>query len=404
MNRPEDAFETQLRVRMERLADSVSAGAGIGGAGLYRQGVRRKRQRGAAASALIAAAVALVIVAAAIWLPGTIDGTEQRPSDHLPPVEQNDMFQCSPSAGCFATPSTGSLTCCVNLQGAEVSHAEAERRCTAVWHNLYGSTNLTVELRGRDGPWYEGNEIDVVNWSEFPYGETMEDTKCLIPAAGLEDTVGSIEPPLPASDDLAGVREACGRFLGWDFSDWQVVVADSQDGRLAALLGTTNGDLAECALDTEHLNDRGVLDLDEFFADPNIYTTHDVQLVKAAEIQNYAYERSDDYRVEPSWCQQKRPRTGQWVAECLGTGWLAGPEPAERMVITDATGEEHEVAVNNGWYAFAGTVVNHAAVPEGGCDPIVCDNSRGELRFTVYAADGTVLADYSENKDLPPIQ
>ena len=77
MNRPEDGFATQLRVRMDQLADSVSAGDGIDGAQLDRQGVRRKRQRGAAASALIAAAAALVIVAAAIWLPGTIDGTEQ---------------------------------------------------------------------------------------------------------------------------------------------------------------------------------------------------------------------------------------------------------------------------------------------------------------------------------------
>src|SRR5262245_32094423 len=148
MNPPEDAFETQLRVRMDQLADSVSAGDGIDGTQLYRQGVRRKRQRGAAASALIAAAVALVIVAAAIWLPGTIDGTEQRPSDHLRPVEQNDMFQCSPSAGRFATRSTRSLTCCGNLQGAAVCDAEAERRRTDVGDSLHDSPTLTVERCG----------------------------------------------------------------------------------------------------------------------------------------------------------------------------------------------------------------------------------------------------------------
>src|SRR5262245_65964209 len=140
MNRPEDAFEMQLRVRMERLADSVSAGDGIDGAELYRQAVRRKRRRGAAASALIAAAVALVIVAAAIWLPGTIDGTEQRPSDGRPPgVEQHDTFRCARVQACFDRRESADVDWRVHLRGgAEVSHAEAERRCTAVWHHLSG--------------------------------------------------------------------------------------------------------------------------------------------------------------------------------------------------------------------------------------------------------------------------
>lgn len=404
MNLPADDNATQLRERLDQLADSVRAGDSIDGAQLYRQGVRRRRRRGAAATGLIAAAAALVIVAAAIWLPGSIDGSGPRPADGRPPVPETGM-RClgQPLCGQLTT-DDGSVDQQVNLSGgAEVSHAEAERRCTVIWHNLYGPTNLTVELRGKDGPWLEGNEIEVVNWSEFPYGETLEHTRCLIPQAGLEDRVGRIELPLPASDDAAGVREACGGFLGWDFSDWQVLVVDSQDGRLAALLGTTNGDLAKCELDSQNLNDRGVLDLDRFFADPNTYTTHDVELVTAAELQRTG-EMFGDYLVEPSWCEQKRPRTGPWIADCLGMGWLSGPEPAERMVITDATGEEHEVAVNDRWFAFAGTVVNQAAVPEGGCEPNVCDNSRGELRFTVYAADGTVLAEYSENKDLPPIQ
>ena len=394
MNLPADDNATQLRERLDQLADSVPVGDSIDGAQLYRQGVRRRRRRGAAATGLIAAAAALVIVAAAIWLPGTIDGSEQRPSDgpSAPVAEHNTVDRNA----------DGHVDWRVHLRGgAEVTHAEAERRCTVIWHNLYGPTDLTVDLRGKDGPWFEGNQIEVGNWSKFPYGETMEHTRCLIPQAGLEDTVGKIELPLPASGDAAGVREACGRFLGWDFSDWQVLVADSQDGRLAALLQRTDGDLAQCELNSQYLNERGVLDLDRFFADPNTYTTYDVQLVTPETLQRTG-EMFGDYLVEPSWCEQDRP--GRWVADCLATGWLSGPEPAERMVITDATGEEHEVAVNDRWFAFAGTVVNHAAVSEGGCEPIVCDEARGELTFTVYAADGTVLAEYSEDKDLPPIQ
>ena len=369
---------------------------------LVRQGRRRlQRRRGIVAVSGVAAA-ALVIVGGGSWLSGTTDDSEPRPGDGRPPsAEQGMMCHGLPLCG-QADPYVGQ----VYLRGgAEVSHAEAERRCTVIWRNLYGPTDLTVQLRGKDGPWFEGNEIDVVNWAEFPYGETMEETRCLIPAAGLEDTVGTVELPLPASDDVAGVREACGRFLGWDFSDWHVLVADSQDGRLAALLGTANGDMARCELDSQYLNDRGVLDLDRFFADPMLYTIHNVELVTAAELQRTG-EMHGDYLVEPSWCEQKKPRTGWWVADCLATGWLSGAEPAERMVITDATGEEHEVAVNDRWFAFAGTVANHADIPEGGCPPPpdVCDESRGELTFTVYAANGTVLAEYSEDKDLPPIQ
>jgi hypothetical protein len=198
MNQPAD-HETTLRERLDQLADSVPARDSIDGAQLYRQGVRRRRQRGAAATGLIAAATALVIVAAAIWLPDTMDGSEQRPGDgrSVPPIAEQTLDDRS---------ADGRVDRRVHLRGGEVSHAEAERRCTAIWHNLYGPTNLTVKLRGKDGPWFEGNEIEVVNWAEFPYGETIEHTRCLIPTAGFEDTVGTIELRLPASDDAAGVR------------------------------------------------------------------------------------------------------------------------------------------------------------------------------------------------------
>jgi hypothetical protein len=340
---------------------------------------RRRRTRRAVG---VPIAVALVIVGGASWLSGTTTDNAPERSDGRPPVADSDGRS--------------------DLKG-EVSRAEVVRRCTVAYHNLFGPTDLSVELRENDtGPWFEGDQVDIANWTEFPHGETMEETRCLIPPDGLEDDVWTIERPLPAADDAAGVRAACGRFLGFDFSDWQVIVADSQDGRLAALLDSTHGEMARCELDTWYLNDRGVTDLDRFLADPYLGQFSYVEIVPTAELR---HDLHGDYRVSPSWCQQGRPRIGQWVAECLGTGWLSGPEPAERMVITDVTGEDHEVPVNDRWFAFAGTVVNHAAIPEGGCDdPIVCDNSRGELHFTVYAADGTVLAEYSEDEDLPPIQ
>ena len=45
----------------------------------------------------------------------------------------------------------------------------------------------------------------------------------------------------------------------------------------------------------------------------------------------------------------------------------------------------------DGWLAFAGTVINHADSRD----------SPGELHFTVYAADGRILAKYDEDKELP---
>src|SRR5262245_26805235 len=363
---------------------------------LVQQGRRRLyRRRGIAAVSGVVAA-ALVIVAGGSWLSGTTDDSGPQPGDGRPPVAGHDSVDDSADNS-----ASGHYDWRVHLRGgAEVSHAEAERRCTVIWHNLYGPTDLTVNLVGKPGPWFEGNQIEVGNWSKFPFGETMEHTRCLIPAAGLEDTVGAIQLPLPASDDSAGIREACGRFLGWDLSDWEVLVADSQDGRLGALLGTTGGDMATCQLDSEYLNARGFLDLRRFFADPHIFTTHDVQLVTAEELER-AGSGWGDYNIAPLVDCKKGDGPGRWVSDCLVMGWVSGPEPAARIVITDVAGEEHEVPVNDRWFAFAGSVVNHAAVPEGGCppEPNVCE-SPGELHFTVYAADGTVLAEYGENRGM----
>ena len=70
------------------------------------------------------------------------------------------------------------------------------------------------------------------------------------------------------------------------------------------------------------------------------------------------------YRIQPSLmlrCQRNGP--GQFEADCLGAGLVSGPEPIERIVVTDVTGAEHEIPVVDGWLAFAGTVVNHADSP-----------------------------------------
>jgi hypothetical protein len=359
-------------------------------AAMVRQGRRRLYRRRSIATVSGVVAAVLVIVGGSSWLAGTTDGSEQPPGDGRPPVAGQSNVD-----GRFK-------------QQVEVSQAEAERRCTVVWRNLYGPTDLTVELRANDpGPLYEGDAVEVANWLDFDFGEITDPlygTDCVIPQAGLEDAAGSVQRPLPASDDVAGVRDACGRWLGWDFSGWQLVTADSGDHRLMALLRSTDGYMVRCALDTWYLNDRGRIDFDELWADPYRAETPSVMIATEAKLQAYLeYRVGPPYRIHPSLqlgCQREPP--GRWVADCLGAGWVSGPEPVARIVITDVTGTQHEIPVVDGWYAFAGTVINHADIPEGGCPqpPSVCDGEPGELRFTVYAADGTVLAEYSEDKDL----
>ncbi len=54
-------------------------------------------------------------------------------------------------------------------QTVEVSQAEAERRCTIVWHNFWGPSAAAVELSDDSGPWFEGDAVEIANAQEFDY-------------------------------------------------------------------------------------------------------------------------------------------------------------------------------------------------------------------------------------------
>jgi hypothetical protein len=277
-------------------------------------------------------------------------------------------------------------------QKVEVSRAEAERRCTTVWHHTWGPSSVQVRLRADSGPWFEGDAVEIANAKQFdysPFDASSTDGRCVIPQAGLEDGVGTVELPLPAADDAAGVRAACGQYLGWDFSEWQLLVADSAGTRLAALLQSPDGYVSRCLLDDVYLDDRGAVDLDRVFADPVAGFVPFVEITAPEKLQSEA-ETFGDYQVQPTFllgCRRDPP--GRWEADCLGAGFVSGPEPIARIVVTDVTGAEHEITVVDGWLAFAGTVVNHADGPR----------SPGELHVAVQAADGTVLAEYDEDAD-----
>ena len=387
MNHPADQRGTELRERLDRVADSVVAGGGTDGAQLYRRSLRRRRRRVAATTALAAAATALVVVGAATWLPGVDDDGAPDTRQGQPPVAgQGDADARAKVLAGVDDP--GGRTA---GQTVEVSQAEAERRCTVVWHNFWGPSAVTVELSDDSGPWFEGDAVEIANAQAFdysPFDASSTDGRCVIPQAGLEGAVGTVPLPLPAADDVDGIRAACGQYLGWDFSDWQVIVGDHAEDRLAALLRSPDGYISRCQLDSWYLDDRGAVDNDKLFADPDGGFVPFVEITTPEKFQDEA-DAFGDYRTQPSLllrCQSKAP--GQWESDCLGAGLVSGPEPIARIVVTDVTGAEHEIPVVDGWLAFAGTVINQADSRQ----------SPGGLHFTVYAADGTVLAEYDEDE------
>ena len=386
MNDPADHRGTLLREELDRLADSVPAGGGTDGAQLYRRSLRRRRRRLAATTAAAAAATAVVLVGGATWLPGADDDGAPRLREGQPPVAAHGDVEARAKV-LAGVDDPGGRTA---GQTVEVSRAEAERRCTTVWHQLWGPSAVTVRLSADSGPWFEGDAVQIANAQDFdysPFDASSTDGRCVIPQAGLEDAVGTVPLPIPASEDEDGTREACGQYLGWDFSDWQVVVADSAEGRLAAMLRSPDGYVSRCQLDSWYLDDRGAVDNDKVFADPRAGFIPFVEITAPEKFEDEA-AAFGAYHVSTSLlvrCQRDAP--GQWEADCLGAGFVSGPEPVARIVITDVAGSEHEIPVVDGWLAFAGTVVNHAESRQ----------APGELHFTVYAADGTVLAEYDED-------
>jgi len=386
MNDPADHRETLLRDRLDRLAETVSAASGTDSAQLYRRSLRRRRRRLAAASVLVTATTALVVAGGATWLPGVDEDGSPRVTQDQPPAAGQDSAEARAEV-LAGVDDPGGRTA---GQIVEVSRAEAESRCTTVWHNFWGPSAVAVELSDDSGPWFEGDAVEIANAQQFdysPFDISSTDGRCVIPQAGLQDAVGTVPLPLPASEDSAGIRAACGQYLGWDFSDWQVIVADRAEDRLAAMLRSPDGYVSRCQLDSAFLDGRGAVDNDRLFADPDGGFVPFVEITAPEKFEDEA-DAFGSYQVPPSLFLRCRPQpSGQGESDCLGAGLVSGPVPIARIVVTDATGADHEIPVVDGWVAFAGTVVDHTDGPR----------SPSQLVVTVYAADGTVLAEYGED-------
>lgn len=240
----------------------------------------------------------------------------------------------------------------------QVSRPEALRRCTAVGQNKgYGDGPFT--LRGH-GPWLEGESTRLVLRDK-----PQSSLRCVIPQAGLAGDASARPTSLPEADDHVAFRAACGAYLGWDFTGWDVVVADWSATRAVALLRSTNGYLAQCVL---HSGKR---------AESHV----DIRRASATPIPDGGHTetaRLSCDRVGASYSFRFR---------CATLGWISLRSAAQ--VEVSYPGGSVESDVHDGWYALAVDLSMKKSAKEP-----------APFEYTISDADGTALANYSE-ADLP---
>jgi hypothetical protein len=316
---------------------------------LLRQGRRRiHRRRGVSAVSGVAVA-ALAIVGGAAWLP-TATPDDQDPSQ-------------PPSA---ASAGDG------DFEPVEVSREEVGRRCTILFRNAHGYDTTLVVPPFVDGPWYEGKTAQVTELAEVnrPPGKGVWTMGCEVPQADLADDAGTVPTSLPERSDHDGIRAACGQYLGWDFTGWDVITAAGSDVATSAVLRSTNGYVATCWLsatpDGKHDSTYAAISRE---GPPRTEGLENEYAVWFSADQYAGDKQSGDYNV-------------------YGVDQVSGPEEAAEIVLIEPDGTEHvsEVA-DNGWFAIAEDLhleMNpHAGTP---------------LRIKVLDADGNVLADYADGE------
>jgi len=317
---------------------------------LLRQGRRRvHRRRGVTAVSGVAVA-ALAIVGGAVWLPsatpnGSNPGSSQGPS--------------------VAATSDGAY------EHVEVSRDEVGRRCTTLLHNAYGMDGTYLVPPRDDGPWFEGQTAQVGKAGQGSDGDDWTMTlSCEVPQADLVDRAGTVSIPLPDASDDDGIRAACGQYLGWDFTGWDVLTSASTDIATTAALRSTNGYVATCWLNAAPggQGDSSWAGIER----ETLPSTEGLAIDYAVWFSTNQYagdNQEGDYNV-------------------FGVDQVSGPEEAAKVVITEPDGTEHvSEVVDNSWFAIAADL--HLEMYPHGVSP---------LRVKVLAADGSVLADYPDGE------
>jgi hypothetical protein len=317
---------------------------------LLRQGRRRVHRRHGVSAVSAVAVAALAIVGGATLLP---DAT---PSGG--PQSDGSSVAAEPSGDGAYEP-------------VEVSREEVGQRCTTLLHNAYGLDGTYVVPRIEEGPWFEGQTAQV---SEVGGGSDEVDWRftlsCEVPQADLADQAGTVTTPLPEATDDAGIRAACGQYLGWDFTGWAVVTSASSDVATTAALRSTNGYVATCWLnatpDGAHDSSYAAISHEEPPSTEGLENEYAVWF----DVSQYAGDnQAGDYSV-------------------YDVGQVSGPEEAAQIVLVESDGTEHVTEVaDNGWYAIAEDL--HLEMNPHGVSP---------LRIKVLDADGNTLADYPDGE------
>jgi hypothetical protein len=318
---------------------------------LLRQGRRRVHRRRGVAAVSGTAAASLAIAGAIAWLPSSPhDGSS---SDSQPPVAAG---QTKTGAGAY--------------EPVEVSRAEVGERCTTLFHNAYGSDQTLVVPPGIDGPWFEGRTAWVTDVEPDTHGRFEMRMSCEVPQAGLVDRAGTVSTPLPDPSNTDGIREACGQYLGFDFTGWKVVTAAGTDLALTAVLRSTNGYVATCSLNVPP-GDQG--------DHPYVAISREGPPQTEGLENDYAvWFGSDQYAGDN--------QEGDYSVN--GVDQISGPENAAEIVLVEPDGTEHVTPVaDNGWFTIAEKM--HLKMFPYGESP---------LRIKVLDADGNVLADYPDGE------
>jgi hypothetical protein len=287
-------------------------------------------------------------------------------------------FACLPQTSAAAPPEPGptsrpTVTGDGAYDPARVSRKEVGRRCTIVNNRIYDLDETWVVPSHEHGPWYEGGGAFV-----RIKGQPGIEFSCELPQADMVDTAATQPATLPDPADAAGVREGCGRYLGFDFSGWRIITAAGTDIGTAALLRSTNGYVATCKLDvTDPIPGTD-------WNDPSV-AIHPAKAWKPVP-------GARDYAV---WIDaEEYAGDGQaGSVNLLRAGKVFGPQTPGRIVLIEPDGTKHGVDVVNGWYAIA----EDLTLPIG-------EDGLIDLRIRVLAADGTVLAayDYGEQRQSRP--
>ena len=313
---------------------------------LLSHGRRRVRRRRGVTAVSGVAVASLAVAGAVAWLPDATP-TSPGPDSSQPPVA--------------TTSSDGTY------EPVELSREEVGERCTTLMHNAYGSDDTYVVPPFVGGPWFEGTtaQVSEANPDE---GRWRWTASCEVPQAELVEQAGTLPASLPDPSDGDGIRAACGQYLGWDFTGWEVVTAAGTDIATTSALRSTNGYVATCSLSAApgHQGDGSYVAI-EREQPPGTEGLENEYAVWFSTDQYAGDNQAGDYNV-------------------FGVDQVSGPEAAAQIVITEPDGTEHvsEVA-DNGWFAIAEDL--HLEMYPHGVSP---------LRITVLDADGDVLADYPD--------